>query len=205
MGNVATGGNINVGGLHCQWGHGDVQAHAATESLVWVHELIATGSVLMCGLCYHWRPWGCLWSVQSGNHDATKSHVWVHVLTATCSVLMSVAGIAIKSQRDVHGLYCRTKSCGFPWSYLHLALSGSVTLPQQGVLLVNSADTRNHVQTHNPCSHGCNEQIRCFGSIKVIKTADAWLRQRHLKDFCQNPYDYLNLPPPKSNSLNKKP
>lgn len=53
MGNVAAGGHINVGGLYCHWDHGDVQAHAATESLVSIHDPIATGSVLMCGLCYH--------------------------------------------------------------------------------------------------------------------------------------------------------
>lgn len=53
--------------------------------------------------------------------------------------------------------------------------------------------------------HEYNEQISCFSSIKVLKTADAQLGQRHLKDFCQNPYHYLNPPPPKSNSLNRKP
>lgn len=52
--------------------------------------------------------------MQSGTHNATKNHVWVHVLTATNSVLMSVAGVVIKNQGDVHGLYCRAKSCGFP-------------------------------------------------------------------------------------------
>lgn len=82
VGNAATGGHIDVGGLHCSWGHGDVWGRglAAVRSV-----LISVASTTTKGnadvLWSKLHPESMLMSIFPA---ALEGLVWVHYKPGPC-------------------------------------------------------------------------------------------------------------------------
>lgn len=75
------------------------------------------------------------------------------------------------------------------WATLR-ALFGSVVLLQLGVMLVLVACvvTRNHVETHDLCTHSVKNKDTTLGVLS--KATDAQLRKRDMEGFCHNFYSH---------------
>jgi hypothetical protein len=72
-----------------------------------------------------------------------------------------------------------------------------MALLQAGVSFVVCADTRNHVETHDLCSH------KTGTCAVILMTSQTQLRKGNMKDFCDNLYLCSNPPPTNKNKQTK--